>query len=153
MLKAISFIRDVKKLVDTANAIRAEAAATGKPAYSLALTNRSFIAQVIGVLLILAIPFGFVLPIPTDQLVEFIVALASLAVGAFSWSGVERLSGATRAIWNRTQGVKAVEEAAAMSAAVATPEGEDKLSQALREAVATAGNRAAVAAAVDAAAK
>ena len=140
MLKVVTFVRDLKRLVDTANAIRAEAAKTGQPAFSLAFTNRSFVVQVVAMLLLLAAPLGFVLPIPPEMLVEFIVTAVSLAAGLLSWSGFERLTGVTRAVWNRTQGIKAVQEAAAVAA-----DGDpDKLSIALTRALALAEDRPAM---------
>lgn len=116
-------IREINETIQMANAI---AAAGGDgPRWSLFLTNRSFIAQVIATLFALLGLFGVFLPVDAETIVEVIGAAGFLA--AQGWALVERLNGKTRAIWNKDQANKAVDEAAALKG--------DALSQALNDAM------------------
>lgn len=104
-------IREIRATVEMANQI---AAAGGEgPRWTLFLTNRSFIAQVIATLFAALGLFGVFLPVDANTAVEVIAALGFLA--AQGWALMERVSGKTRAVWNRDQATKAVEEAAALS--------------------------------------
>lgn len=104
-------IREIRATVEMANQI---AAAGGDgPRWTLFLTNRSFIAQVIATLFAALGLFGVFLPVDANTAIEVIAAVGFLA--AQGWALVERVSGKTRAVWNRDQATKAVEEAAALS--------------------------------------
>lgn len=116
-------IREINETIKMANAI---AAAGGDgPRWSLFLTNRSFIAQVIATQFALLDLFGVFLPVDAETIVEVIGAAGFLA--AQGWALFERLNGRTRAIWNKDQANKAVDEAAALKG--------DALSQALNDAM------------------
>lgn len=118
-------IREINETIKMANAI---AAAGGDgPRWSLFLTNRSFIAQVIATAFALLGLFGVFLPVDAETVVEVIGAVGFLA--AQGWALVERLRGKTRAVWNKTQADKAVDEAAAIQRDALTVALEDAIRQ------------------------
>ena len=120
-------IREIRATVQMANEI---AAAGGDgPRWTLFLTNRSFIAQVIATLFAALGFFGVFLPVDANTAIEVIAAVGFL--GAQGWALVERIGGKTRAVWNREQAVKAVQEAAALN------ETGDALADALAKALGT----------------
>jgi protein-S-isoprenylcysteine O-methyltransferase Ste14 len=86
------------------------------PRWTLFLTNRSFIAQVVALIFALLEIFGVFLPIDAADMAE-IIGLAGYLV-AQGWSVWERLRGKTRGIWNGDQARKALEEADALSKAL-----------------------------------
>ena len=86
------------------------------PRWTLFLTNRSFIAQVVALIFALLEIFGVFLPIDAPDMAE-IIGLAGYLV-AQGWSVWERLRGKTRGIWNGDQARKALEEADALSKAL-----------------------------------
>lgn len=104
-------VRDLSALIEEANRL-----AGPDKRWSLAFTNRSFIAQVIATLAVIAIAVGMPLPVPVDVASETVFAF--ITVGALAWAGIERLLGKTRAIWNRRQAVEAVTEADALTKAL-----------------------------------
>jgi|GEM_PF-5863027 len=107
-------IRELSRTVAMANQIAAQ---TGDgPRWTLFLTNRSFLAQVIATLFALAGLFGILLPIDAGDVLEIVSALGFLA--AQGWALVERVRGKTRAVWSRDQAAKAIEEADALSQAL-----------------------------------
>lgn len=104
-------IRDLNALIQHAN----ELAGPDKR-WSLAFTNRSFIAGVIAFVATVALMAGFPLPVPVDMATETVYAL--IAVAGMLWALIERVMGKTRAIWNRKQAVEAVTEADALTVAL-----------------------------------
>lgn len=107
-------IREIRRTVDMANAIAAQAGEG--PRWTLFLSNRSFIAQAVATLFALLGLFGVFLPIDAADVVEA-VALAGF-IGGQGWSLIERLRGKTRAVWSKDQAKKAVEEADALKQAL-----------------------------------
>ena len=109
-------LRDLSRLVDHLNEVATTP--TGEKRWSLAYTNRSTIAYTLAVLLGIAAAFGVPIPLNlnADMLAEHIyVGLSALMA---LWGLLERMNGVTRAIWNRTQGEKAKEEADALDEAL-----------------------------------
>lgn len=104
-------IRDLNALIQHAN----ELAGPDKR-WSLAFTNRSFIAGVIAFLATVALMIGVPLPVPVDLATETVYAL--IAVAGLLWAVAERIMGKTRAIWNRKQASEAVVEADALTKAL-----------------------------------
>ena len=104
-------VRDLSALIEEANRL----AGPGKR-WSLAFSNRSFIAACVafaaGVALMIGLPF----PLPVDVTAETVYGF--ITVGGLAWAGIERLTGRTRAIFNRLQAVEAVQEADALSKAL-----------------------------------
>ena len=108
ILKAV---REAAALVDQANRM-----AGPDRRWSLAYTNRSFWAGVIGVLATLAAAFGVPFPVPVDLAAEVLWTLVSVA--GMLWMLLERVWGKTRAVWNPTQAVEAKQEADALTEAL-----------------------------------
>lgn len=107
-------IREISATVKMANDIAAQAG--DGPRWTLFLTNRSFIAQVVALIFALLAIFGVFLPIDAADVAEIIGLVGYLV--AQGWSLWERLRGKTRAVWNGDQARKAVEEADALSKAL-----------------------------------
>lgn len=116
-------IREISQTVKMANEIASRAG--HEPRWTLFLTNRSFIAQVIATVFAVAGIFGVFLPVDAGDVVEVIAAVGFLA--SQGWALVERARGKTAVIWNREQAVKAVTQAEAVK--------NDALSQALDRAI------------------
>ncbi len=109
--KLISAVRDLSRLIEEANRL-----AGPEKRWSLALTNRSFLASCIAFVAALALMFGLPFPVPVDVATETLFAF--ITVGGLAWAGVERLFGKTRGVWNRKQAVKAIQEADALTTAL-----------------------------------
>lgn len=107
-------IREISATVSMANQIAAQAG--DGPRWSLFLTNRSFIAQVVATVFALAGLFGIFLPIGADEVVEIIALVGFIA--AQVWALVERIRGKTKAVWNRRQAGEVAQEADALSKAL-----------------------------------
>lgn len=107
-------IREISATVKMANDIAAQAG--DGPRWTLFLTNRSFIAQVVALIFALLAIFGVFLPVDAADFTEIIGVLGYVA--AQVWSLWERMRGKTRAVWNKGQARKAVEEADALSKAL-----------------------------------
>lgn len=102
------------------------------PRRTLFLTNRSFIALAIAVALNLMTLAGvpapaFLTALAPEMLAEHLVSLATALLAL--WGVTERKAGASRAIWNTGQAVKAIEEAAGISKL-----DKDELTERLRQA-------------------
>ena len=107
----LATIKDLSKTVDMANEI---AAGAGKGTrWTLFITNRSFIAQVVATVFGLVGVAGVALPFGEDQAVDTVAAVGFLV--AQGWAVYERLTGKTSVVWNATQAVKAVEAAKAVN--------------------------------------
>lgn len=104
-------IRDLNALIQHANEL-----AGPDRRWSLAFTNRSFIAGVIAFAATVALMIGFPLPVPVDVATETVYAL--IAVGGLLWALIERITGKTRAIWNKRQAKEALTEADALTKAL-----------------------------------
>lgn len=116
MFKIITIIRDTKRLVDIANRERVKNA--GEPAFAFWLTNRSFLVPTITLLINILITLNLPFLVPLVQLItsvspDFIAEnIVEVTMGfALIWSFFERVFAKGITIWNRDQGVKAVEEA------------------------------------------
>ena len=105
--------RNLRALISLANEIAAQNPGDA-PRWSLFLTNRSFIALAIAVMLnvlaLVGVPLvgwleGIAPDVLAGQVVEAVTALLAL------WAMAERIWGKTRVIWNKRQALKAVEEA------------------------------------------
>lgn len=107
-------IREISTTVRMANEIAAQAG--DGPRWSLFLTNRSFIAQVVATAFALAGIFGIFLPFGADEAIEIILIVGFIA--AQVWALIERIRGKTRAVWNRRQAGEAAQEADALSRAL-----------------------------------
>lgn len=107
-------IREISKTVQMANSIAAQAG--DGPRWSLFLTNRSFIAQIVATVFALLAIFGIFLPIGAEEVAEVIGLVGYLI--AQGWALFERLRGSTRVVWSRSQAVEAVQEADALSRAL-----------------------------------
>ena len=107
-------IREISKTVQMANSIAAQAG--GGPRWSLFLTNRSFISQIVATVFALLAIFGIILPIGAADVAEVIGLVGYLI--AQGWALAERLMGRTRVVWSRPQAVEAVQEADALSKAL-----------------------------------
>lgn len=104
-------IQELNASIKMANEI---AATKGEgPRWSLFLTNRSFIAQVVATLFVLMGAVGVALPVTEGNAVEIVSAVGFLVAQA--WAGYERLTGRTRAVWNTAQADRAIDEAIAVS--------------------------------------
>lgn len=112
-MNPILLLKSIHQTVKLANEIASEGGEG--PRWSWFLTNRSFIAAVIGVVLTLLTPFGIQIPFAPEYAAEGIFAAAS--AGAFLWSFGERLFGKTRAVYNPTQAHDALTEALAVAMA------------------------------------
>lgn len=119
----IGTIKQISKTVDMANEIAASAGQGTR--WTLFLTNRSFIAQIVATAFALVGVAGVALPFGEDQAVETVAAVGFLV--AQGWSAYERLTGKTAVVWNTTQAVKAVEAAKAVN--------QDALKQTLDRAI------------------
>lgn len=110
-LLIFKLLRDLSALIEEANRL----AGPGKR-WTLAITNRSFIAACIafvaGVALMVGVPF----PLPVDLATD--TAYALIVIGGMVWAAAERWLGKSRAIWNRKQAAEAVQEADALKAAL-----------------------------------
>lgn len=120
-------IRQINATIQMANDI--SAAGGDGPRWSLFLTNRSFIAQVIATLFAVMGIFGVMLPIEAGDVVEIIAAVGFL--GGQAWALYERVRGKTRTVWNTKQANLAVVEAVAVNGMPA----DDKLTAAIAKAV------------------
>lgn len=107
-------IREVSATVAMANQLAAQPGEG--PRWSLFLTNRSFIAQVVALLFAVVGLFGLPLPIGAEEATQIIALIGYLA--AQGWALFERLTGKTRTVWNRTQATEAAAEADALSRAL-----------------------------------
>jgi hypothetical protein len=107
-------IREVRQTIDMANEIAAQAGEA--PRWTLFITNRSFIAQVVATGFALLGLFGVFLPFGAEDIVEMVSLVGFIA--SQGWALYERFSGKTRAVWNRDQAVKAVQEADALTVAL-----------------------------------
>jgi hypothetical protein len=107
-------IREIRQTIDMANAIAAQAGEG--PRWSLFITNRSFIAQVVATCFALMALFGVFVPVGAEDIVELISIVGFIA--SQGWSLYERYFGKTRTIWNKDQAVKAVQEADALTVAL-----------------------------------
>lgn len=107
-------VREISTTVRMANEIAAQAG--DGPRWSLFLTNRSFIAQVVATVFALAGIFGIFLPFGAEEVVEIIALVGFIASQA--WALVERIRGKTKAVWNRRQAGEAAQEADALSRAL-----------------------------------
>lgn len=121
MFRLLRVFHETKKLVDIANREAAKYDGEG-PRFSFWLTNRSFLVPalvlLLNVLVLFQVPFLMPLVEPViaymqatspDVLAEHIGAI-TITLGLV-WAAMERLLGRTRVLWNRKQGIKAVEEA------------------------------------------
>ena len=97
-------IRQIKALIDEANRLT-----SGGDNWSLALTNRSFILQVISTVAATIAIFGIALPGGADLWGEAIWG-AIFAIAQI-WALIERLRGKTKAVWNTRQASDALAEA------------------------------------------
>lgn len=119
----IGTIKQISKTVDMANEI---AASTGQGTrWTVFITNRSFIAQVVATAFALVGVAGVALPFGEDQAVETVAAVGFLV--AQGWSAYERLTGKTAVVWNSTQAVKAIKDAQAVN--------KDVLAKSLNDAI------------------
>ncbi|MDO5658277.1 MAG: hypothetical protein Q4G36_08145 [Paracoccus sp. (in: a-proteobacteria)] len=107
-------IRQINQLVTQANRIAGQAGEG--PRWSLFLTNRSFIAQVIATLAGILLLAGIVLPGSPELWAEGIVGIV-FVLGQL-WAFAERLMGRTRVVWSKRQAHEAVEEADALTEAL-----------------------------------
>lgn len=107
-------IREISATVTMANQIAAQAG--DGPRWSLFLTNRSFIAQVVALLFASAGLFGLPLPIGAEEATQIIALVGFIA--AQGWALAERLAGSTRVIFNRKQASEAITEADALAKAL-----------------------------------
>lgn len=105
-------IRDLNEIIQQANAL-----AGPEKRWSLAYKNRSFVLACVAVLAQIALAVGIPLPVPIDVTAETLWAI--ITVGALVWAGIERIYGKTRAIFNRKQAVEAIQEADALTTALA----------------------------------
>lgn len=110
----LRIIREINATVKLANEIAATAGQG--PRWTLFVTNRSFIAQVLALIFALAGMIGVPLPFGAEDISELIYLLG-FAV-AEGWAAFERFTGRTRTVWSREQALKAREEADALSAAL-----------------------------------
>lgn len=103
-------IREISQTVKMANEIASRAG--HEPRWTLFLTNRSFIAQVVATVFAVAGIFGVILQVDEGRVVETIAAAGFLT--SQGWALLERAWGKTAVVWNRDQAVKAVTEAEAV---------------------------------------
>lgn len=120
--------RNLRALIAMANQIAAQNPG-GAPRWTLFVTNRSFIALALAVILnvlaLLGVPLvGWLEGIAPDALAGQVVEAFTAALAL--WAFLERLWGRSRVIWNRNQAEQAIEEAHAA--------GGDPLAGALRDA-------------------
>ena len=104
-------LRDLSALIEQANRL-----AGPDKRWSLAFTNRSFIAACVAFVAAAALMLGLPLPVPIDVTAETVYAV--ITVAGLVWAGVERMLGKTRAVWNKKQAVEAVVEADALTTAL-----------------------------------
>lgn len=107
-------IREIRQTIDMANAIAAQAGEG--PRWSLFISNRSFIAQVVATGFALLALFGVFLPIGAEEIIELISVVGFIA--SQGWALYERYFGKTRTIWNKQQAELAVQEADALTGAL-----------------------------------
>ena len=91
-------LREISRTVAMANEL------AGEKRWSLFLTNRSFIAQVVATVFALAGIFGVFIPIDANEIIEIVALVGYLA--AQGWALYERVAGKTAVIWNRKQADK-----------------------------------------------
>lgn len=115
MFKIIQIMRDTKRLVDIANAERIKNG--GEASFGFWFTNRSFLVPAITLLVNFLVMLGLpwlqpltatLSSVSPDFIANNIVEL-SMAV-ALIWSFFERAFSKGMTIWNRKQGMKAVEQ-------------------------------------------
>lgn len=124
----ITYIKQLQAIIAMANAIKEQAGASGK-GYSFYLTNRSFIALVFAFALNVAVAVGLPVPAFISQLnADVFAGYMEEGVTALllAYSGIERLMGKTRAVFNMTQAKKAIEEAASEAIVAKLPVDEVK---------------------------
>lgn len=105
-------LRDLSGLIEHANRL-----AGPERRWSLVYTNRSFIAATLAFLAGVALMVGLPFPLPVDVASETIYA--TITVGGMLWAAGERLMGKTRAVWSKKQAAEAVQEADALTVALA----------------------------------
>lgn len=111
-------IRELNSTVKMANQIATQDTG-GKPRWSLFLTNRSFIAQVIATVFALLAMVGVFVPFGAEDIIE-VVALVGYLVSQ-AWALIERTRGNTKVVWNPTQANDALTEALKVAGADAKP--------------------------------
>lgn len=111
----IRLIREISATVRMANDIAEQSGSAG-PRWTVFLTNRSFIAQVLALVFAALALFGVPLPIPAEVAADAIYGLAFAILSL--WALVERLMGKTRTVWTRQQAYRAANEADALSQAL-----------------------------------
>ena len=104
-------IRDLSALIEQANRL-----AGPDKRWSLAFTNRSFIVACVAFVAAAALMIGLPFPLPIDVTSETVYAV--ITVAGLLWAGIERLTGKTRAVWNKKQAVEAITEADALTTAL-----------------------------------
>lgn len=110
----IRLIREIAETVRMANQVAAQSG--DEPRWTLFLTNRSFIAQLVALIFALAGMFGLFIPIGAEDVLEIVALVGFLA--AQGWALIERLKGSSRVIWTRRQAEDARKEADALSQAL-----------------------------------
>lgn len=103
-------LREISNTVKMANEI--SSSVNGGAKWTVFITNRSFVAQVIATLFAVAGIFGIFIPVDSSTIVEVIIAIGFLSSQA--WAMFERLKGKTYVVWNKKQAEKAVEQAEAI---------------------------------------
>lgn len=111
-------LRDLSALIEQANRL-----AGPDKRWSLAFTNRSFIVACVAFVAAAALMIGLPFPLPIDVTSETVYAV--ITVAGLLWAGIERLTGKTRAVWNKKQAVEAVVEADALTTALNKVPGVD----------------------------
>lgn len=106
-------LREISRTVAMANQL------AGEKKWTVFLTNRSFIAQVVATLFALAGITGIFIPISAGDVVEIISIVGYLV--AQGWAVWERIAGKTSVVWNRRQAAEADALSQALARAGATP--------------------------------
>ena len=108
-------IREIAATVRMANDLAQQSGSNG-PRWSVFITNRSFILQVIALLFALAGLFGLPIPIGAADLGEIVLLVGYLVTQG--WALAERLFGKTRVVWTKEQAYRAQHEADALTKAL-----------------------------------
>ena len=108
-------LREIAATVRMANDLAQQSGSNG-PRWSVFITNRSFILQVIALLFALAGLFGLPVPIGAADLGEIVLLVGFLVTQG--WALAERLFGKTRVVWTKEQAYRAHHEADALTKAL-----------------------------------